>query len=150
MAAASISELPSLDTDTEYDPFVEEPSACVKREIYMEKLQQAFLSAGETIEVSSGDDGQRPLSPRVKRCRKDKKSAGSTGKVKRRKKRTYLVPFKDEERKKLPMTTPECEEAQSKPSDAQQPKAASFLYPVCLCEDDESCEEDCPCRVAAA
>ena len=145
------SEHPSLDSDTEYDPFVEEPSDCVKREIYMEKLQQAFLNAGDTIEVSSGEDGQPPTPPRAKRYRKGKKStgAGGHGKVKRKRKRTHSMVQvqKDEEPKKLPTTRPECEEAQSKPSDGQRLKATGFSYPVCLCKEDESCEEDCPCKL---
>jgi hypothetical protein len=103
------------------------------------------LSAGDFIEVSSADDEQ-PLPPRAKRCRKDKKS---TGKVKQRRKRTHsmVASEKEEEPEKLP-TRPECEEAQRKPKDGQRLKAASFLYPVCLCEDTESCEEVCPCQAA--
>ncbi len=125
-----------LETDTEYNPFVEEPSCHVKRQIYMDKLQQAFCDAGETIDISSAEE-EPP--PQAKRRIIGTKGTGGHGKVKRTRHTNFMVQHAEQPEKERPMLPARngCDHIESKP-----------VYPVCLCEDDESCERECPCRTA--
>lgn len=136
----------SLETDTEYNPFVEEPSTAVKREIYMDKLQQAFRDAGASMEISSAEE-EEPL-PAAKRRRRGKKGTGH-GKVKRTRHTKFMVQHKEQPEKEFSTmpTRNRCDQIHSKPADSQRLQSG-FLYPVCLCADDESCERDCPFRTA--